>query len=151
MRINKILWPTDFSSNAQKALPFVKSIIREYGAQIHVIYVVENMVRHESWYDEFGHKNIHQLMALAERSAEKHLDQICDRYLEKCPLYVRHVAVGDPAREILKRIEIEQVDMVVMATHGEKGEFRFGSVAEKVMKNSPVPVTLIPIVPDIPA
>jgi nucleotide-binding universal stress UspA family protein len=38
--------------------------------------------------------------------------------------------------------------MVVMATHGRKGYFHFGSVAEKVLKNSPVPVVTIPINPE---
>ena len=32
-----------------------------------------------------------------------------------------------------------------MASHGEQGHFRFGSVTEKVLKNSPVPVTTIPV------
>jgi nucleotide-binding universal stress UspA family protein len=32
-----------------------------------------------------------------------------------------------------------------MASQGEKGHYRFGSVAEKVVKNAPVPVTTIPI------
>jgi len=57
------------------------------------------------------------------------------------------VAVGDPAQEILKLIAAEKVDIVVMASHGEKGHFRFGSVTEKVLKNSPVPVTIIPVTP----
>jgi len=34
-----------------------------------------------------------------------------------------------------------------MASHGQKGNFRFGSVAESVLKNSPVPVTTIPAEP----
>jgi nucleotide-binding universal stress UspA family protein len=37
--------------------------------------------------------------------------------------------------------------MVVMASHGEKGNFRFGSVAEKVLKHSAVPVTIVPVEP----
>ena len=151
MRIDKILWPTDFSSNAQKALPYVESLIREYGAEIHVIYVVEDIAHHESLYGDFRSKHINELMDWAEKSAIKQLDRICDRYLDGCPLYVRHVAVGDPAQEILRLVEMEEVDMVVMASHGEKGKFRFGSVAEKVVKHSPVPVTTIPIFPDIPA
>ena len=44
-------------------------------------------------------------------------------------------------------INKEKVDMVIMASHGQKGHFRFGSVAEKVLKNSPVPVTTIPLEP----
>jgi nucleotide-binding universal stress UspA family protein len=35
-----------------------------------------------------------------------------------------------------------------MASHGEKGNFRFGSVAEKVLKHSPAPVTIIPVAPN---
>jgi len=62
-------------------------------------------------------------------------------------LYIKHIATGDPAREILKLIDLEKVDLVVMASHGQKGNFRFGSVAEKVLKNSPVPVTMIPVEP----
>ena len=38
-------------------------------------------------------------------------------------------------------------DLVVMASHGQKGNYRFGSVTDKVMRNSPVPVTTIPIDP----
>ena len=151
MRIKKILWPTDFSSNAQKALPYVDSLIEQYKAEVHVIYVVADISHQKSWYGEFDGSDINELMEWAKKSAMKQLDQICDTYLGGCPMFVRHIALGDPAREILALVEKEQVDMVVMASHGEKGYFRFGSVAEKVVKNSPVPVVTIPIIPDIPA
>jgi nucleotide-binding universal stress UspA family protein len=86
-------------------------------------------------------------MEHANKTANMRLGQICEKYLDGCPLYIKHIAVGDAAQEILKLAEKEKVDMVVMASHGEKGNFRFGSVAEKVMKNSPVPVTIIPVEP----
>jgi nucleotide-binding universal stress UspA family protein len=86
-------------------------------------------------------------MEHAYKTANQRLEQICQKYLESCPLYVKHVAVGDPAKEILKLIDREKVDLVVMASHGAKGNFRFGSVAEKVLKNSPVPVTVVPVEP----
>jgi nucleotide-binding universal stress UspA family protein len=68
--------------------------------------------------------------------------------LEGCPLYIKHIVIGDPANEILKFVDTEKVDMVVMASQGQKGHFSFGSVAEKVVKNSKVPVTTIPIIPE---
>jgi nucleotide-binding universal stress UspA family protein len=40
--------------------------------------------------------------------------------------------------------------MVVMATRGAKAHFRFGSVAEKVVKNAPVPVVTIPPAKEAP-
>jgi len=151
MEIKRILWPTDFSGNAEKAMPYVESLTRQYDAEIHVLYVIQDIAHHESWYGEFGKSHINELMEWAQKSATHRLDQICDKYLEGCPLYIRHIAVGDPAEEILKLIETEKIDMVVMASHGEKGKYRFGSVTEKVLKNSPVPVTSVPIIPDIPA
>jgi len=147
MKIEKILWPTDFSKTAEKALPYVQSVTRQYGAEIHVLYVIEDIAHHESWYGEFEQKRVAELMEWAQKSAVKRLDQVCEKYLEGCPLYIKHIAVGDPAREILKLIEKENFDLVVMASHGAEGNFRFGSVAEKVLKNSPVPVTTIPVEP----
>ena len=145
LELKKVLWPTDFSSNAQKALPYITSLTMKYGAEIHMLYVIEDMVQHLSWYGEFDTAQVDKLMEWAKKSAEGRLNQICDKYLEGCPLYIKHIAVGDPAQEILKLINKEKIDLVVMATQGEKGLFRFGSVTEKVLKRSPVPVTTIPV------
>ena len=145
MEIKKILWPTDFSSSAEKALPYVTSLTQQYQAEIHVVYVIEDIAHHEGWYGDFDKTHVEKLMDWADKSAKKRLDQICNKYLEGCPLYIKHIAVGDPAKEILKLIDKEKVDMVVLASHGQKGHFRFGSVAEKVLKNSSVPVTTIPV------
>ena len=147
MEVNKILWPTDFSSIAEKALPHVKSLTERYGAEIHVLYVIEDVAHHDGWYGAFEAKRVQELMEHAGKTATKRLGQICEKYLDGCPLYIKHVAVGDPAQEILKLIDAEKVDIVVMASHGEKGNFRFGSVTEKVLKNSAVPVTIIPVAP----
>jgi nucleotide-binding universal stress UspA family protein len=147
MDVKKILWPTDFSRIAEKALPHVKSLTERYSAEIHVIYVIEDIAHHDGWYGAFEDKRVKELMEHANKTATMRLGQICKKYLDGCPLYIKHVAVGDPAMEILKLIEKEKVDIVVMASHGEKDQFRFGSVAEKVVKNSPVPVTIIPVEP----
>lgn len=148
MKIKRVLWPTDFSSNAEKALSYAQSLTVLFGAEIHVLYVIEDIAHHESWYGAFEKKRVEELMEWAQKSAKNRLDQICEKYLEGCPLYIKHIAVGDPAKEILKLIDTEKVDMVIMASHGDKGNFRFGSVTEKVLKNSRVPVTTIPIDPE---
>lgn len=145
VEIKKVLWPTDFSSSAQKALPYVTSLTMQYEAEIHVLYVIEDIAHHESWYGDFDIAHINKLMQWADKSANKRINQICEKYLDGCPMYVKHIAIGDPAQEILKLIDKEKFDMVVMASKGEKGLFRFGSVTEKVLKNSPVPVTTIPV------
>ncbi len=151
MEIKRILWPTDFSGNSEKALPYLQSLTKQYAAQVHVLYVIQEIAHPESWYDNFGAGHIEALIKLSEKSARQQLDQVCQQYMEGCPLYAKHIAVGDPAQEILNFITAKKMDLVVMATRGEKGHFQFGSVCEKVMKNSPVPVITIPIFPDIAA
>lgn len=145
MNMNKILWPTDFSKVSEKALPYIQLLTNQFSAEVHVLYVIEDIAHHESWYGDFDQHRLGELTRRAKHMAEKRLDQVCEKYLDGCPLYIKHIAVGDPAKEILKQIENDGYDIVVMASHGEKGHFRFGSVAEKVLKNSPTPVTIIPI------
>jgi len=148
MQVNKVLWPTDFSSSAEKALPYVTDLTQKYGAEIHVLYVIEDIAHHESWYGDFDKSKVDKLMEWAEKSAQKRLEQVCEKYLNSCPLYIKHIAVGDPAQEILKLIEAEGVDLVVMASNGQQGNYRVGSVTDKVVRNSMVPVTTVPVEPE---
>ena len=145
MEVKKILWPTDFSDNAAKALPLVSALSEKFQSEVHVLYVTEDIGHFGAWYGEFDRSSIDEMQALEKKMAEKRLDDICQAHLEGCPLYIRHTAKGDPAGEILKLIENEKVDMVVMTTLGSKGRFHFGSVAEKVVKHAPVPVITIPV------
>ena len=147
MEVNKVLWPTDFSSSAEKALPYVTDLTQKYQAEIHVLYVIEDIAHHESWYGDFDRARVDKLMERANKMAHERLSRVCEKYLDGCPLYIKHIAVGDPAEEILKLINSEGVDTVVMASHGREGKYKFGSVTEKVLKSSPVPVTSIPIDP----
>ncbi len=145
MELKKILWPTDLSGSAEKALPFVKSLTEKYDTEIHVLYVIEDIAHHKSWYGDFEQETIQKIVTWEEKTAKKRLDELCAASLEGCPLYVKHVAIGDPAQEILKLVEAEKVDAVVLAGRGEKGHYRLGSTAEKVVRNAPVPVITVPV------
>ena len=145
MEVKRILWPTDLSGSAEKALDYVTSLSEKYGSEVHVLYVIEQLALHEPWYGEFDKTHVEKIQDWEQKTAKKRLDEICENFLKGCPLYVKHTAVGDPAQEILGFIEKENVDLVVMASHGRKGHFRFGSVADKVIRHSRVPVVAIPV------
>jgi nucleotide-binding universal stress UspA family protein len=151
MEVKKILWPTDLSENAAKAQPYVTSLTEKYQTEVHVLYVMEDLpyaeVRYHGPVPDFDPSDLDKVREWEEEQAKERLDGICKEHLKGCPMYVRHVAVGDPAKEILNFIEREKADMVVMASRGRKGFF-YGSVAEKVVKNSTVPVVMIPVSPD---
>ena len=76
---------------------------------------------------------------------EKFMDKVCEQQLQGCPNFERRIRAGDPDVEILKTIESEDIDLVVMGTHGYKGleHAIFGSAAEKVVQKSPVPVMVV--------
>jgi nucleotide-binding universal stress UspA family protein len=83
------------------------------------------------------------------KHAKQHLETVCDKELKACPNLQTRLVQGDAATEILKMIKAEKADLVVLTTHGRGAEEldqkspEFGSVARKVMANSPVPVHLI--------
>jgi nucleotide-binding universal stress UspA family protein len=145
MEIKKILWPTDISRNAEKALPYLEALSQKFQAEIHVLYVIEDIARHEPWYGEFNPSHIKEITDWEEKKAGEHLDHICERFLDGCPHFSRETAVGDPAEEILKIVRKGEIDMVVMTSRGRKSRFSTGSVAEKVFRHSPVPVVIIPV------
>ena len=150
MEIKKILWPTDLSENAAQALPYVASLSEKYQAEIHLVYVVEDVHQFDHFYGDASPVFLKEFQERIIQKGEQYLEKICRNELASCPLYKKHIIVGDPAHEILKFIDKGKMDLVVMATHGhgeETGEgmkhYPFGSVSEKVLKNSPVPVLAI--------
>jgi nucleotide-binding universal stress UspA family protein len=80
-----------------------------------------------------------------QKDAEEYVLKVKEN-LKKQGIATRAVTVvGNPADEILGYTEKNNVDLIVMSTHGRSGlsRFFFGSVAEKVSRHSRVPVLLI--------
>jgi nucleotide-binding universal stress UspA family protein len=144
MKIQRILWPTDFSENAAKALPYVTSLTERYGAEIHILYVLKEYPAVGVHYGEYDPGDIEKMQRWEKEMAEKRLDEICGKFLNQCPLYIRHISVGEPANEILKLIQKESIDLVIMTNRGSESHFDFGGVADHVLKCTSVPVVLIP-------
>ncbi len=145
MEINKILWPTDFSENAAKALPYVTSLTEKYGAEIHILYVLKDYPEFGVHYGEYDPNEFEKMRAWEKKTAESRLDKLCEKFLNACPLYIRHISVGEPANEILKLIDAEKIELIVLTNRGSEGHFDFGSVAERVLKCSAVPVVMVPV------
>jgi nucleotide-binding universal stress UspA family protein len=145
MKVQRILWPTDFSENAAKALPYVQSLSEKYQTEVHVLYVLKDYGQWGASYGEHHPGDYEKMHQWEKEMAEKRLDEICQKFLESCPLYIKHIAVGEPAEEILKLVAKEKVDMVVMASQGEEGHFDVGSVAQKLIQCLAIPVVTIPV------
>ncbi|HMA67163.1 MAG TPA: universal stress protein [Desulfosalsimonadaceae bacterium] len=145
MKIEKILWPTDLSENAAHALPYVTSLAQQYQAEIHILYVLKEYVEFGAAYGDTSPQEDYERMRKWEReTAEKRLDELCEKYLNACPLYIRHIDTGDPAQKILDLIHKEGADLVIMASRGRESHFDFGSVAERVLRCTDIPVLTVP-------
>ncbi|MCK4390421.1 MAG: universal stress protein [Desulfobacterales bacterium] len=143
VEIKKILFPCDLTENSSKLLPYVLSVSEKYNSMIYLLHVVQDLHRWGKLY--IPHSSMDTLQKEAFEGAERALDKICEEQLQSCPNFQRRIASGDPTIEILKTIESEGIDLVIMGTHGRKGlEHRiFGSVAGNVVRKSPVPVLTI--------
>jgi nucleotide-binding universal stress UspA family protein len=142
VKIERILFPCDFTDNSLKVLPYVLSLAEKYDSKVYLLYVDDLYV----WGGNFiPHPSLTVLQKESLEAARKAMDSVCEERLQGCPNFQRKVVSGDPVSEIVKEIEAEGINMVVMATHGRRGleERIFGSVAENVVKKSPVPVLVI--------
>jgi len=143
VEIKNILFPCDLRESASRLLPYVQSTSEKYHSAIHIFHVIEDISKWGGFY--IPHIPLELYQKEAEQAAENFMEKICTNQLEKCPNIYKKIISGKPATEILKEIEASSIDLVIMGTHGYKGLERtiFGSVAEKVLKESAVPVLVI--------
>jgi len=144
-RFEKILWPTDFSEQARRALPWVNGMARRFAARVKVVHVVSPTVALVSM---TGHAATVTSTYLNEmrQHATARIESICRQDIASDIDTTTAVLTGSPAREIASCAEQDGIDLIIMATHGETGLMRLvtGSVAEKVVRFAPCPVLSVP-------
>jgi nucleotide-binding universal stress UspA family protein len=139
----KILFPLDLSETSAKIVPFVKSLASRYDARVHLLFVARVFDYFTSMY--VPHPSVSQFEKEVIEGAEKRLYEFADENFAAVAGTKTQVVAGDPSEEILGYIAAHGIDLVVMGTHGRKGldKVIFGSVAERVVKSSPVPVMVV--------
>ena len=143
VKVNKILFPCDLTDNSSKVLPYVLSMAEKYDSQIYLLHVVQDLQRWGNVFIPHSSTEVYQKEAM--QGAEKAMNRVCEEQLKACPNFKRIIVSGDPVSKILETIVSEGIDLLVMGTHGRKGleHAIFGSVAENVVKKSPVPVLIV--------
>jgi len=134
IRIQKILYATDFSSYSNQAYFHAVALASTHGASLTVLFVyTPDMVTPGEPVDE----------AEATHYWQQQLEQI--RPVDP-RIPVRHVLLeGDPAGEIVRYGRDAGIDLIVMGTHGRTGLDRLlmGSVAEKVLRDASCSVLVV--------
>jgi nucleotide-binding universal stress UspA family protein len=136
-----ILLPTDGSDGIDAAATHARALADRFDATIHVLSVVDTRNRFES--PTSGLSTEVWTAAETER-AEHAIENTVAALGETVPVETT-IVEGVPKTAILEFVDSEGMDMVVMGTHGRTGldHYLIGSVTEKVVRRSPVPVVTV--------
>lgn len=136
INLKHVLVAVDFDEISNVALTYARGLASAYGAQLHVMHVMENPFLRPMANDP----------RVVEAGVHKRL---LDTLTEHDRTTLRAVPVlrtsDAPAEEIVKYAQAEPIDLIVMGTHGRPGvaHFLVGSVAEKVVRTAPCPVLTV--------
>jgi nucleotide-binding universal stress UspA family protein len=141
---DKILYPTDFSDVAVKALKYIKGLKASGAKEIVVMHVIDKRGI-DSVHRFLGEKEFQKLEKHKQEETEKLLKGV-EKELKEAGLKVSlRVETGMPVSEILRVEEEEDVSAIVIGSHGWSNlqEIFLGSVSEKVIRRSKKPVLVI--------
>jgi nucleotide-binding universal stress UspA family protein len=144
MSFKKILVPVDFSEFSDKAAEYALFIAEKYRAHITLLHVIA--LFQEDFDEEEQLKMYEKIIETKEKEREKklasHKKTAKNRGIEVNSVLLRGISV---ASSILDYISDKDFDLVIMGTHGHTGfkSLLLGSVTEKVVRESPIPVLTI--------
>jgi len=148
-----MLVPLDGSELAESVLPHVEALSKQRGAEL-VDVVLLQVCEHPVIPSDYPptmplswEEHVEQEMAKCQRASKQYLGGV-EKRLKDVGLRVRsEVLVGNPADEIVDYANKNQLDLIVLATHGHSGLTRwaFGSVAEKVLVGVSSPILMVRI------
>jgi len=138
IEFNHLLVPLDFEEPSQHALEAAIELARRFGSQLTLLHVYEVP---SYVYAQPGTLGVDLAGPIADAAREV-LEKTLREAQTKVAGAKAQLRRGAPATEILAAVADVRPDLVVMGTHGRKGvrHALLGSVAEKVVRHSPVPV-----------
>jgi nucleotide-binding universal stress UspA family protein len=144
IQINKILVPTDFSEFSKHAVRYGCEFARRFSAQLHLLNVVEDiypLIPEPGMMYPAAATYLMELQDLAKKNFEKFPPADWMQGIDD----VRNVVTGTPFVEIIRYARENDIDLVVIGTHGRSGlvHVLMGSVAERVVRKSPCPVLTV--------
>ncbi len=144
-----VLMPTDFSPHAEHALQRAVEIARRYDARLTLMTVVEEAIVYDELYDPleggFGYPIVDtELTQMQMDNTRKHLEKKAAGL--GLPKVAVEVTVGSPKSAIHSYAEAQQVDLVVMGSHGRRGLARLlGSTTHAVLHGARCDVLSVPL------
>lgn len=136
--IKKVLVPIDFSDYSKSALKYAVNFSKLFNAEIILIYVVEPVIYPPDF--SMGQIAMPSLNTEWDERAKDELDKLAKSEISTSVKTI--LKTGKPFIEIIETAKEENIDLIIIATHGHTGveHILFGSTAEKVVRKAPCPV-----------
>jgi len=139
--IKRILTATDFTAPSERAVQVATELATTFNASLTIVHVFEyprGLYTNTALYSG-------DLLEPVLEEAESKLSEMIGSISKQIPEASARIRQGNPYEEILAAAIESKVDLIVMGTHGRTGLARavLGSVAEKVVRLSPVPVLTV--------
>jgi nucleotide-binding universal stress UspA family protein len=143
--INTILFPTDFSEQADQAQRMAEALARDHGAHLVILHV---MPPPPVLAGEMG-----MMVPEAPELPAEVWERLNDLKPEGVTGVERFLVRGEAASEIVRMAREQKADLIVMGTHGRTGLGRLlmGSVAECVVRRAACPVLTVKVPTPVPA
>ena len=140
--IKKILCAVDLSDHSAEVAEYAAFFASKCGAEVEVVSVAPTLSQYTGF--KIPQSDIHAFVGEIVSGAQASMNGFVSQHFEGVQA-TGEVMVGYASDEILAKAKKDGADLIIMGTHGRKGIDRilFGSVAEKVVKNSTVPVLTI--------
>lgn len=143
IRIQKILLPTDFSTLSAAATKYACELAAKFDAELHLLHTLE--VHLDPTPDFAFGLTVPRYTNESRAAAEKSLAGVLDPKWSPGRTVIQAVVEGSPKVEIIRYAHTQNIDLVVLSTHGRTGlaHVVMGSVAESVVRTAPCPVLTV--------
>jgi universal stress protein A len=142
--LKKVLFPTDLSDAAAEAQLYACALAEQFGAELHILSVMQDV---SLMSPDPNMPWVIPASSLEEvrQSLEAALVKIPDPKWSVGKSIQRVIRIGAPYVEIIKYAQEQDVDVIVVGTHGRSGltHLLLGSTAEKVVRKAPCPVLTV--------
>ncbi len=142
IEMKKIICALDLSEHSKVVAEYATSYAKLSGASIIAVYAAPTLTQYSGFH--VPPNTIDSFVGEIVSGAETAMAEFISQYFPGVEVR-SEVVVGYAAEEIVALATAEEADLIVMGTHGRTGIDRvlFGSVAEKIVKTSPMPVLTI--------
>ena len=151
--MKKVLIAIDYNPVSEKVAEKGYELAKKLNAEVCLLHILNDVGFYEPQYPSFLGYDGYTAAVGPDFDVALEMRNIAEDFLEKAAAHLgdenikTHLAEGDTAKTLLSYAEEWNVDMIVMGTHSHSTleKLLIGTVAEKVIEKTPVPVYLVPV------